>query len=123
MYYGPKTLFVWCVVPAVIVFIPVLRGYMEEQVVTPEETQKVRQRFYEQKEACFLCILVFGGVLLLTYCGIRYRDPYTNAMVSIGVAITMLVSFTLVLRPIIAKFNAFALIQTSLGLNTSAAAF
>merc|ERR1719329_586644 len=96
---------------------------MEEKPVTPEELRQARQRFYEQKEACFLCILIFVGVLLLTYCGIRYHDPYTNAVVSIGVAIVMLVSFSLVLRPIIAKFNAFSLIQTSLSLSTSGAAF
>lgn len=123
MRYGPKMLFVWCAVPAMLVFIPVMCGYMEEKVVTPEEIREARQRFYAQKEACFLCVLIFAGVLLLTYCGIRYHDPYTNAMVSIAVAITMLVSFTLVLRPIIAKFNAFSLIQTSLSLSTSGAAF
>eukprot|EP00959_Pyramimonas_sp_CCMP1952_P448666 9394886-Pyramimonas_sp.AAC.1 len=35
----------------------------------------------------------------------------------------MLVSFTVVLTPVIAKFNAFSLIQTALGVSTSGASF
>merc|ERR1719171_667434 len=70
-----------------------------------------------------LCVLMFAGTLLLTILGIMFESVYVNAFAAIGVAIVMLVSFSLVLRPVIAKVNAFFLIQTSLGFSIGGAAF
>lgn len=77
----------------------------------------------EQKEACMLCILMFTGTLTLTYVGIVYESVKVNAVVALVFAVIMLVAFSLVLRPIVAKVNAFFLIQTSLGFSIGGASF
>jgi hypothetical protein len=77
----------------------------------------------KQKEACFLCILMFVGTLVLSFVGIMYESIRLNAAVAVIVALIMLVAFSLVLRPVIAKVNAFFLLQSSLGFSTSGATF
>ena len=77
----------------------------------------------EQKEVIFLCLLMFAGTILLSVLGIMYESAFVNAVAALVVAIVMLISFSLVLRPIIAKVNAFFLIQTSLGISIGGASF
>merc|ERR1719491_1685897 len=66
---------------------------------------------------------MFVGTILLTFLGIFYESPGVNAAASLIVALVMLFSFSVVLRPIIAKVNAFSLIQTSMGFSISGASF
>ncbi|CAK0834074.1 unnamed protein product, partial [Prorocentrum cordatum] len=56
-------------------------------------------------------------------CGLISRDPVINCVVAVAVGMAMLVCFSLVLSPVIAKFNAFSLIQTALSLSTGGASF
>jgi hypothetical protein len=65
---------------------------------------------------------MLAGTLSLTATGL-FTDVHTTCITAISVAIVMLISFSFLLSPTIAKFNAFSLIQTSLSLSVSGAAF
>mmetsp|Transcript_44487 Transcript_44487/g.81241 ORF Transcript_44487/g.81241 Transcript_44487/m.81241 type:complete len:584 (+) Transcript_44487:150-1901(+) len=120
---GPKLVYCIVAIPLLLLFVPVLMGYLEEQKVTPEELQRARGVFYRQKEACFLCILMLVGSIAIIGAGLRYSSPVINCAVSCSVAVVMLIAFSLVLSPVIAKFNAFSLIYSSLSLSISGATF
>jgi hypothetical protein len=99
------------------------QNYMEEVPKTSAELAKARAHLMQQKEACFLCVLMFVGTILLTFLGIFYESTKVNAIAAIIVALVMLVAFSVVLKPIIAKVNAFFLIQTSVGVSIGGASF
>jgi len=122
-YTGPKVPYLISTAPAVVVLFPLALGYLEERVVGAEELTQVRRRYFQQREACFLCVLMLLGSIVLTVVGLIWEDPLINCVMAVSVGITMLVSFTVVLTPVIAKFNAFSLIQTALGVSTSGASF
>jgi len=120
---GPKVLFVVAAVPAAFAIYPVMMGYMEETKLTPEELAENRARYLQQKEACGLCVLMLISSIAVMVCGLISRDPVINCVVAVAVGMAMLVCFSLVLSPVIAKFNAFSLIQTALSLSTGGASF
>jgi len=122
-HYGPHFPYLVALVPATFIIIPMAKNYMEEEPKSPEELAKSRAQLMEQKEACFLCILMFVGTLLLSFLGIFYESAKVNAIAAIIVAIVMLIAFSVVLKPVIAKVNAFFLIQTSVGLSIGGASF
>jgi hypothetical protein len=66
---------------------------------------------------------MFVGTVILTFLGIAYESIELNAFAAIVVALVMLIAFSLVLKPIIAKVNAFFLVQTSLGFSVGGASF
>jgi len=66
---------------------------------------------------------MFVGTLILTVIGIKYQSVPLNATVSIGIALVVLIAFSLVLRPEIAKVTAWTLVQTSMSLSVGGAAF
>jgi len=121
--FGPRMLFLVAAIPGGMVLFPVAMGYMEEKQQTHEEIAVARARYWEQKEACALCILMLIGSLFIICYTLSSTDPLGNAIVSVVVAGTMLIACTVVLNPTIAKANAFALIQTSLSFSTGAASF
>eukprot|EP00928_Gymnodinium_smaydae_P009542 TRINITY_DN13577_c1_g7_i1.p1 TRINITY_DN13577_c1_g7~~TRINITY_DN13577_c1_g7_i1.p1 ORF type:complete len:545 (-),score=115.44 TRINITY_DN13577_c1_g7_i1:257-1891(-) len=121
--FGPTSMFAVALVPALFVLYPVCAGYMEEKKITPEQVAEMRERYLQQKEACVLCLLMLLGTAAIITCSLISRDPLYNSIVAICVAIMMLVSFSVVLSPLIARANAFALIQTALGLSTGGASF
>lgn len=121
--FGVKSVYVACLFPAAFILWPVMRNYLEETQKTEDEVRAARARFLEQREACFLCILMFAGTVLLTFLGIWYQDVTVNCIASIAVAMVMLIAFSVLLRPVIAKVNAFFLVQTSLGFSIGGATF
>merc|ERR1719330_1371227 len=82
-----------------------------------------RQNMMRQYEASSLCFLMFVATILLSILGIYVHSAAVNAIAAIVVALVMLIGFSVVLRPVIAKFNAFCLIQTSLHFSISGASF
>lgn len=122
-HYGTKVPFILALPFIGFILVPLAKNYMEETRQTPEEVEASRQILFKQREACFLCLLMFAGTLVLTYLGIFYDSAKVNACASLVVAAVMLVSFSVVLSPVIAKVNAFFLIQTSLGFSIGGAAF
>lgn len=123
MHFGPKACYFASAFPAAMVIPAVSLGYLQERRLAPEEVRAIRGKFLKQKEACALCILMLCGTLTLTATGLTYRDPYINAAVAIACAVIMVTSFSIVLSPTIAKFNAFSVIQGALSLSISGASF
>lgn len=70
-----------------------------------------------------LCVVMLVCSIATMVCGLITRDPATNCIVAIVIGVTLLLSFSFVLSPVIAKFNAFSLIQTALSLSTGGASF
>jgi len=122
-FFGNQAPYLIALLPAAFIVLPVAKNYLEEKQRTPEEIAQARRVLFEQKEACCLCIMMFVGTMILSVLGIVYESPYVNAIAAIVIAVIMLVAFSLVLRPVIAKVNAFFLIQTSLGFSIGGAAF
>merc|ERR1740129_1566288 len=121
--FGPKAIYKIALVPVVIILVPVAKNFLEEARQSAEQVAEARHRLASQKEACALCVLMFAGTVTLTVLGILYESIYVSAIVSILLAVIMLVAFSLVLRPVIAKVNAFFLVQTSLGFSVGGASF
>lgn len=121
--FGPKAPYLLALMPAALIIMPAAKNYLEESQKSDEEIRESRKKFLEQKEACFLCILMFIGTAILTVLGIAYESVPLNALAAIIVAFVMLVAFSLVLKPVIAKVNAFFLVQTSLGFSVGGASF
>jgi folate/biopterin transporter len=122
-HFGVKAIYAVAILPAAFILLPVTRNYLEERKRTPEEVVEARSKFLEQKECCFLCLLMFAGTLMLTFLGIVYEDVHINCAAALVVAVVMLVAFSVLLRPMIAKVNAFFLLQTSLGFSIGGASF
>jgi len=121
--FGPKAPYLLALLPCALIIWPAAKNYLEETPKTAEQVQESRRKLFEQKEACLLCLLMFVGTVLLTIVGIAYESVALNAFVAIAVALVMLVAFSLVLKPVIAKVNAFFLVQTSLGFSVGGATF
>jgi len=122
-HFGPKAAFLIALIPAVMIIVPTMRNYLEETPKTSEEVQAAREQLFQQKEACILCMLMFAGTVCLTILGVSLESVRLNALVAVLVAVVMLLSFSLVLRPIIAKVNAFFLLQTALSFSIGGASF
>eukprot|EP00928_Gymnodinium_smaydae_P016026 TRINITY_DN15972_c0_g1_i1.p1 TRINITY_DN15972_c0_g1~~TRINITY_DN15972_c0_g1_i1.p1 ORF type:complete len:569 (+),score=44.36 TRINITY_DN15972_c0_g1_i1:40-1707(+) len=122
-HFGPHFPYIVALVPAAFIMWPMACNYMEETPKSHAELVEARARLLEQKEACGLCFLMFIGTMLLTGLGIFYESAAVNAVAAIVVALVMLIAFSVVLKPVIAKVNAFFLIQTSVGLSIGGASF
>jgi len=120
---GPKVPYLIALIPVAFIILPVMRNFLEESPKNPFQVAAARKRLFEQKEACVLCFLMFLGTAALTVLGITYESAKVNALASLGVAAVMLVAFSVLLRPVIAKVNAFFLLQTSLGISIGGASF
>lgn len=122
-YFGAKANFVIAAVPAAAVVFPVASGYLEEQRLDERAIGKVREHYYQQKEACALVFLSLACQLSIMVCGLVQRDPFMNCVVSVSAGLVLVIAFTVVLSPVIAKFAVFSLVQTSLSLSVSGASF
>mmetsp|Transcript_57754 Transcript_57754/g.185631 ORF Transcript_57754/g.185631 Transcript_57754/m.185631 type:complete len:557 (-) Transcript_57754:78-1748(-) len=121
--YGPKLPYLVALLPLTFIVVPVARNYLEEVPKSFAQVLEARRRLAEQREACFLCFLMFVGTITLTILGIAFESAMVNAVAAVVVAVVMLAAFSLLLRPIIAKVNAFFLVQTSLGISIGGASF
>jgi len=121
--WGPKFPFVLCFLPTSFILVPLLRNYLEETCRSQEEIVEERKKFMAEPETCFLCVLMLIGTILLTFLGIFYAEPWINAAAALVVSLIMLVSFSVLLRPMIAKVNAFFLVQSSMTFSISGATF
>lgn len=108
---------------AAIVLLPVMANYLQERRLTEEEIVAERQKSLQQKEACILAMVMLIANVSLTICGLAFDNVALNAAVSVFFTILLLISFTLLLTPVVAKFNAFQLIQGACSLSISSASF
>jgi hypothetical protein len=114
-------------IPAASVLIPLFLNYMEETPQSAEEVAEARSRHLGQWELVFLCLLMFAASVVLTYTSIATAGTVdgvrTAALVSGLVALVVLICFSVLLSPTIAKFNAFSFIQACMAWSTGGAAF
>lgn len=121
--FGPKVPYLIIAVPSLAVVIPVLLGYLEEKQQTSEEVTATRRRLREHPELCGLCVLTFTCSVVLLVVGMVYKNPLLNSIVGVMVVLTILGSYWLFLSPIIAAVASFSILQASLDVNVSGAAF
>lgn len=108
---------------SMVVFLPIVNNYLQERKLTPEEVASERQKILQQKEACILCVVMLFANISLTVCGLVFDSVVLNAAVALVFTIILLVSFSVLLTPVVAKFNAFILVQGACSLSISSASF
>lgn len=121
--YGPKTCFTIASIPALAVVAPICFGYLDEGKRSREEIRQTRQRIGEQKQIVVLCAIMLCSAVCLSVMGLVSHDPVKNCIIAFSIALFTLISFSIVLSPVIAKFNAFTFLLTILSLSHSSAAF
>lgn len=122
-YAGPKATYFICAAPAFFVLYVVMKGYLGERKVDDEQLAKTRAFFFQQKEVILLSGIIFLCMLASSIVTLISRDTFTNMIAALIMFFTVLFSFSLFLTPVIAKFNAFNLIQMSFSLEVGTAAF
>lgn len=120
---GFKAMYLMAIVPSMAIIGPLLFNYMEEQTTSHEEHSNARAKLFEQREACLLCLLMLAGAGLLLVMGMTHQSVGINAAAALTVFVDMLTSFSLALRPAIAKINAFLFILQSAALSIKGTAF
>lgn len=122
-YLGAKSAFAIAVLPASFVIYVVVNGNLEEEKQSHEQVARARSHFAKQKEACMLCVVIFLSSVALMTTSLVYADTRLNCIMAVIVFSVVLFCYSLVLSPVIAKFNAFALIQTSLSVSVGGASY
>eukprot|EP00391_Amoebophrya_sp_Ameob2_P012265 CAMPEP_0178996536 /NCGR_PEP_ID=MMETSP0795-20121207/8418_1 /TAXON_ID=88552 /ORGANISM="Amoebophrya sp., Strain Ameob2" /LENGTH=680 /DNA_ID=CAMNT_0020688927 /DNA_START=142 /DNA_END=2184 /DNA_ORIENTATION=- len=121
---GPRKPYLILLPFAAMILYPTYKNYLDESKRTHAETQEHRKKLVtENREVFGLCVLITGCTLAMTLSGILFTSVKVHALTALVVLIVILVSFSLVLRPEIAKMNAFFLLQGSLSIGISGASF
>lgn len=111
------------IIPAAFILYPTLKNFMQETPQSHAETMRTRATLLEQKECFFLCVLMLVATMFLSGIGMFTQSQKVHFIGALVTMIVVLVAFSVVLRPAIAKMNAFFLVQTSLGLSIGGATF
>lgn len=122
-YFGARLTYVVAAVPGATFILLAARGCYEERYVTREQLQDIRQRFWQQLEACMLSVLMLAGAVTIICSLTASKSFVVHGSVSLCVAAVILSSFSLLLTPAIAKMNAFNFIYAIMSLSTDAASF
>jgi hypothetical protein len=120
---GPRVLFIIAAVFSIGLMIPVAMGYLEEKKATPEEISLQRQRHMNQPEASFLSVLMFGGSITVCIVALVCQDITVNFFLAVAVGLVLLIAYSVLLTPLIAKFNAFCVMHLSVMCPCTGAAF
>jgi len=121
--FGARMLYRIAIIPAALILWPVVRNYLQETPQSHVEITRSRKEKFEQKECFFLCVLMFAASIFLSCIGMFNKSALVHFVGALVTMIVVLVAFSVVLRPEIAKMNAFFLVQTSLGLSIGGASF
>jgi len=121
--WSPHAAFAICAVPAALVIWPVAMNYLSEQKADPNQVAEKRSKFLAQFELCFLSAVVTVAGMLLIACGLLSSDTKVNAMAALASFIAVIVGFGVMLSPPLAMFSVYSILQTSLTLSTSGAAY
>jgi folate/biopterin transporter len=121
--FGPREVFLACIIPCAAIVYPTLKNYFGEVVYTRRQLSRVRAEFIKQREVLFLCVLMTLLTLLLTFVGASSASMELRFYVGIGIMIMLIPSFNLLLRPEIAQVNTFFMLQAALSMNIQGASF
>jgi len=120
---GASWVYIIVVVPASLMVIPLLMGWLQEQRLTPADVAKHRAKLWEQREVLFLVFAMGFATLLLIAVGLLQDSIWVNLSVALGCALVVVTSFAMLLKPIIGKMNCFFFIQTCCVIDISGASF
>jgi len=121
---GAEWAYLICGVPAALVILPVAMGFLEERVQTSDDVRATRRRFLvDQSETCVLCLLMFFGDAVVLVVGLSYSSAAVNCAVSVTVLFMLLIAFSLLLTPVIAKFSVYTMVSASLTWSISSASY
>jgi folate/biopterin transporter len=121
--YDPRLAFSISAFAATAVFLPLMGNYLQERKLTDDEVINGRARALQQKEVCLLCGIMLLANVSLTFTGLAFDNVALNATVAVIFTLILLFSFTMLLTPVVAKFNAFQLLQSACSLSISSASF
>jgi folate/biopterin transporter len=123
-HYGTRTVYGICAIASASVLVPTLMNFLEEEPISAEQAKANRLRIWEkEREVIVLSVIVALCVVGLAGVGLITESVRISFYTSIVVAVTILISFTLFLRPAIGTVNAFYFIQTSCALAIDGATF
>jgi len=106
-----------------VVFLPVMGNFLQERKLNDDEVAAERTKMCQQKEVTILCVVMLLANISLIVCGLVFDSVLLNAAVAVIFTIILLITFSLLLTPVVAKFNAFQLIQGACSLSISSASF
>eukprot|EP00929_Paragymnodinium_shiwhaense_P074098 TRINITY_DN37904_c0_g2_i1.p1 TRINITY_DN37904_c0_g2~~TRINITY_DN37904_c0_g2_i1.p1 ORF type:complete len:698 (-),score=113.59 TRINITY_DN37904_c0_g2_i1:74-2167(-) len=121
--FGPRSVFLACIVPCSAIIYPTLMNYFDEVAYTRHQLARVRQAFLKQKEVLFLCGLMTMLTFTLTVVGTVTHDHDIHFRTAVAILVTMVSATSLLLRPEIAKVNSFFMMQAALSVNINGATF
>ena len=122
--YGPRIVYLICAATSCLVLFPTLINCLEETPMTSVEVVFHRNRIIKhEKVVIYLSLLVATCVAAMAATGLVITNVTSSFYVSLAVALLVLTTFTLFLRPDIGLVNAFYFIQTSCALGIDGATF
>jgi hypothetical protein len=121
--FGPRDVFMACVLPCAAILYPTLKNYFGEVPYTRHQLSRVRNEFLRQREVLFLSVLMTMLTLLLTFVGACASSMALRFYVGVLVMITLIPAINLLLRPEIAQVNTFFMLQAALSMNIQGATF
>jgi len=122
LYCTPWAMFTVAAIPASFVMGPALLNWMREPCLSREAECAQRAAVWAQREAVVLAFIMLASTLLLSLTGM-WLTVRQNGLVTLGVLVLIVSSFSLMLNPVIAKVNAFGLLQAAMQLSLSSASF
>jgi len=122
-HFGAHWIFALVCIPAGIILIPTFLNWLEEPKMTQAEVAKKQAEFLEQKEILFLVGITGGSTLVLMAVGLLQDSVWVNLAFAAVIAVVVIVSFTMLLNPLIGRMNCFFFIQTCCVVDISGASF
>jgi hypothetical protein len=120
---GPWAIYAVAIPAAAVVLVPVGLGWIDEPRLSKEEVAERRRGIFEQAETAVLCAVMLASTATLTLSGLFVEERRGLFLISIGILLVVLTAYSVLLTPMIAKVNAFVLIQCCLNLRLGAASF
>lgn len=121
--FGPRAVFLACVVPTTSVCYPALRNYFGEACLSAEAIHFKRQGFLKQYELVLLCVLMTALTLALTAIGTMPISHRLHCIAAVAALFIVVPCFHLVMRPEIACVNSFFVLQSASSITISGATF
>jgi hypothetical protein len=119
---SPWSLYTYSAMPFVVMLVPIMKNWYGDPYLSDAQVQAQRMKVLDQIEAVILAFIMLGATLVLAYSGMML-SVRQNALTSSLVLAFVLFSFSSMLHPVVAKVNAFGLIQASFNSSLGSAAF
>lgn len=105
-----------------LIIVPIMLNWAKEPCLNREQISEQRARVWEQKMAVMLAFVMMAATAVLATSGMHFTIRQ-NAMVSAFVGSIVLMAFSVSLNPVIAKVNAFSLIQAATHVSLGGSSF